>query len=92
MSPGGRDQVNLEHFKTFYWGPTFISSDIDNEIMQGRVSANLITSVRLANKVQGDFLLTRSVKFVVCEKMLLFVVQWSRGERVTSWHVWVPGS
>ena len=66
--------MNLEHFKTFYWGPTFISSDIDNEIMQGRVSAKLITSVRLANKVQADFLLTPSVKFVVCEKMLLFVV------------------
>ena len=53
-----------------YWGPTFISSDIDNEIMQGRVSANVILSVKLANKVQGDFLLTVSVTFVVCEKML----------------------
>ena len=62
--------MNLDHFKTFYWGPTFISSDIDNEIMQGRVSANFILSVKLANKVQGDFLLTRSVTFVVCEKML----------------------
>ena len=65
-----QDQVNLDHFKTFYWGPTFISSDIDNEIMQGRVSANVILSVKLANKVQGDFLLTVSVTFVVCEKML----------------------
>ena len=76
--------MNLDHFKTFYWGPTLISSDIDNEIMQGRVSANVILSVKLANKVQGDFLLTRSVTFVVCEKCCVVIwcaLQWSRGER-----------
>ena len=34
---------------------TFISPDIDIEIMQGK---SLCKSVRVANKVQGDFLLS----------------------------------
>ena len=77
-------------FKTFYQGPTFISSDIDNEIMPGRVFAN-ITSVCLANKVQGDFLPTTLqlwnscvwenvvLLFAVCTLQLTSVVTGSPG-------------
>lgn len=60
-------------FKTFYQGPTFISSDIDNEIMPGRVFAN-IRSVKLANKVQGDFLPTTLQLWNSCVRKCCFVI------------------